>query len=81
MKAIYDEDEFESVVQSRPCTTCGGDMRKCDGGCNGYMIVSSRRRSPEKIAKIKAERERQREDAILAEAEAIRIRRQFADGQ
>lgn len=75
MRQIHDEDEWEIVVESRPCTRCNGDRSKCDGGCNGSFGVGQRRRPPEAVAKIKAERQRQREDAILAEAETIRARR------
>ncbi|MEZ0060954.1 hypothetical protein ABIF26_006497 [Bradyrhizobium elkanii] len=76
MHIFYDEDEYETVSHSRPCTACGGDLGKCRGvGCNGSSGFGTRRRSPEEIAKIKAEKQRKREDEILAEAELIRIRR------
>lgn len=80
MHILYDEDEFETVVSSRPCTACGGDRGKCRGiGCNGSFGIGSRRRTPSEIAKIKAERRRSEEDRILAEAEAIK--RSRASGQ
>jgi hypothetical protein len=73
---LYDEDEFETIVTSRPCTSCGGDRGKCRGiGCNGSFGMGSRRRSNEEIRKIKTERQRKHEDAVLAEADAIRARR------
>lgn len=76
MHILYDEDEYETVVESRPCTTCQGERRKCVGvGCNGSSGISSRRRSPEEIAKIKAQRRQEEEDDILAKADAIRLRR------
>jgi hypothetical protein len=76
MYTLYDPDEFETVTTSRRCTTCDGDHRRCKGwGCNGSFSIGSRRRSPEEVAKIRAEKQRQHEDAILAEAEAIRRRR------
>lgn len=75
MRIYHDPDEYEAVVTSRPCTACGGDHRKCNGGCNGSVSYGTRRRAPEEVAKIKAERERAREDAILAEAEIIKARR------
>ena len=76
MHILYDEDEFETVVTSRPCTSCGGDLGKCRGiGCNGSFGIGSRRRDPAEVRKIKANRERVREDAILAKAELIRKRR------
>jgi hypothetical protein len=76
MHILYDEDEWETVSTSRPCTTCQGDRRKCHGvGCNGMASIGSRRRAPEEVAKIKAERRRKEEDEILAKAAAIRFRR------
>ncbi len=79
MYNVYDPDEYEMVSAGTPCTMCGGDHRRCNGwGCNGSFSMGPRRRSPEEIAKIKAERLRQREDGILAEAEAIRRRREKA---
>jgi hypothetical protein len=76
MHMIYDEDEFETIVTTRPCTSCGGDLGKCRGvGCNGSSGVGSRRRAPDEVKAIKAERQRKHEDAILAEADAIMARR------
>jgi hypothetical protein len=75
MRIYYDEDEYETVVTSRPCTACGGDPRKCNGGCNGMAGISSVRRPPAEVARIKAERLRKHEDEVLAEAEAIKARR------
>lgn len=69
------EDEFEPVYESRPCTACGGDLRKCSGACNGMVSFGLRRRAPEDVAKLRAERQQHREDEILAEADAIRARR------
>lgn len=71
----FDPDEWETVVETRPCAACGGDLRKCNGACNRMTIVSQRRRSPEDIAKIKATRRREEEDEILRRAEAIRAKR------
>jgi hypothetical protein len=39
------------------------------------MGISSRRRDPAAIAKIKAERQRKEDDEILAKAELIKLRR------
>lgn len=75
MKIEYDEDEYETIMTSRPCTVCHGDTRKCNGGCNGMSSWSHRRRDPAEVRQIKADRERNREDTILAEAAAIRARR------
>lgn len=75
MKIIHDEDEWETVVTQRTCTSCNGDLKKCDGGCNGYCGMSSKRRDPAEVRKIKAERQRAHEDTVLAEAEQIKARR------
>lgn len=76
MHTIIDADEYETVYTSRPCTTCNGDLRKCTGvGCNGYFGIGSRRREPAEIARLQAERRAKHEDAVLAEADAIRARR------
>lgn len=75
MRVVWDEDEYEPVSESRPCTTCGGDQRKCNGACNGMSSFGWRRRKPEEVAKIKAERKRREEDEILARAELIKAER------
>jgi hypothetical protein len=75
MRIDWDDDEYETVTTSRPCTVCNGDMSKCNGGCNGSFSLGTRRREPAEVAKIKAERQRKHEDAILAEAEQIKARR------
>lgn len=75
MYTFIDEDEFETVVTSRPCTGCNGDRTKCHGQCNGAFWLGSRRRLPSEIKAIKAARLTARENAILAEADAIRARR------
>lgn len=75
MRILYDPDEWETITESRTCTSCGGDRSKCDGGCNGMFSLGQRRRDPAEVAKIKAERQRKHEEAVLAEADAIRARR------
>lgn len=75
MHIQYDDDEFETVVISNPCTACNGDRTKCHGQCNGSVHYGSKRRDPTEVQRIKAERERKREDEVLAEADAIRARR------
>lgn len=78
MHITIDEDEWETIVESRQCTACGGHMRKCVGGrCNGSFGVKQIRRPHSEVMKIKALRERQREDTVLAEADAIRARREL----
>lgn len=73
---LHDADEYETVITSTPCTSCGGNLGKCRGiGCNGSSGIGSRKRAPDEVAKIKSARMREHEDAILAEADAIRRRR------
>lgn len=55
MYIYYDEDEWETVIES-------GDH---------YLSYKQVRRSPEEVAKIKAERRRKEEDEILVKAKAI----------
>lgn len=71
----WDEDEWEAVHEHRPCTSCGGDMRKCRGGCNGMSSFGWKRRDPAEVARIKAARLREEEDAILVRAAAIQSQR------
>lgn len=71
----HDPDEFEAVIESRPCSACNGDLRKCNGACNGMASYSLQRRPQAEIDKIKAERQREHDDNILAEAALIRLRR------
>jgi hypothetical protein len=68
----HDPDEWESVWVSRPCTTCGGDLPRCNGACNGAAYYEQRRRAPEDAARIKAAKRQRHEEAVLAEADAIR---------
>jgi hypothetical protein len=76
MYILYDEDEYETIITPRLCTTCQGDRRKCHGvGCNGSFGVGSKRRDPAEVKIIKAKRQIEHEDKILAEAELIKIRR------
>lgn len=75
MRINVDPDEYETVSSHTPCAVCGGNPRLCDGGCNGSSIYRQRRRTPEEIARIKAERRKVEEDAILAQADAVRQRR------
>lgn len=52
----YDPDEWEFIYSSRPCTTCDGDFRKCNGMCNGMVAMGQRHRSLEEIMRIKEDR-------------------------
>lgn len=75
MRILYDEDEFETVTEYRPCSTCNGDLRKCTGACDGMVSVSRRRRPYTEVVAIKDRKRREREDAILTEAEIIKAKR------
>jgi hypothetical protein len=75
MHILHDEDEWQTVSESRPCTVCNGDPRKCNGTCNGSLFIGTVRRPPAEVAAIKARRQREHDDAVLAEAEAIKARR------
>lgn len=75
MHILHDDDEWESVSHHRVCTACNGDLRKCNGACNGMSGYSLVRRPAAEVAKIKAAKRRDHEAAILAEADAIRARR------
>lgn len=75
MHIFHDPDEYETVVHQRVCTACKGDLRKCNGACNGSSGYSMVKRPAAEIAKIKAEKRRKHENAILVEADAIRARR------
>lgn len=72
----HDPDEWEVVTTSRACTSCQGDMRRCNGACNGSASYILKRRDPREIAKIKEQKRREHEDKILIEAELIRRRRE-----
>ena len=71
----YDPDEWVVKTESRPCTACEGGKRRCNGACNGMASFSHVRRPAAEVAKIKADRQRQHEDDVLAEAELIHRRR------
>lgn len=69
MFIFHDPDEWESVYESK---SYGRDPF---GHTLGSCSYSLRRRAPEEVAKIKAERQRKHEDAVLAEAEFIIAKR------
>lgn len=77
-RILFDEDEYETISHHRLCQSCNGDLRKCNGSCNGMSGYSMVRRKPEEIAKIKANKFEAYEDKILAEADAIRARRSLS---
>jgi hypothetical protein len=65
---IHDSDEWETVSSS-------GTYGSFAGVQLGWANCGQRRRAPEDVARIKAEKRRQHEDAVLAQAEAIKSRR------
>lgn len=75
MYVHIDEDEFEPVVTHRTCTFHELHPGERFAGCSCSWSHTTRRRDPKEVARIKAERERKRENAVLAEAELIRARR------
>jgi len=75
---LHDPDEWESYAWSTPCPTCEGDLRKCNGMCLGSGGSGMRKRAPEDVARIKAERLRKEEDDILVRAEAIKAKRSLS---
>ena len=75
MHAYLDPDEWKAVSEHRVCTACNGDMRKCNGACNGMSSFGMVRRDPAEVAKIKADRAAERERDILLQAAAILAQR------
>jgi hypothetical protein len=71
----YDPDESETVYESRTCHFHKMHPGETFAGCTCSFSIGSRRRSPEDVAAIKAERRQKEEDAILAQAEIIKASR------
>lgn len=75
---FFDQDYFETIRSFTPCS-CGGNPLsgtcRAPGMCNASGSVSQRARAPEEIVRIKAEKQRVHEEAVLVEADAIRARR------
>lgn len=69
MYMIHDEDEWETVV------TSGGQSPY-----TGWLNIGQRRRAPEEVKRIKADRLRKEEDEILRRADEIRTRRGLVSG-
>lgn len=68
MYVLHDPDEWEAVYEY----TSYGEFA---GHPMGAMTCGQRRRPPEEVARIKAEKRLAHENKILAEADAIRARR------
>lgn len=67
---IHDPDEWENITESGSFAPAAQGMPSM-----GWFTSGQRRRAPEDVAKIKERKRIEREDAILAEADAIRARR------
>lgn len=75
MHIPYDPDRYKAVTESKPCTVCGGDLKKCNGACNGSASYTLVERDPQDYARVRAERIKREEDEILLRAAEIRARR------
>ena len=75
MLISYDPDEYESVYESHTCHFHKRHPGKAFAGCTCSFGSFQKRRSPEEIAKIKADRLSKEEDEILARAEIIKAKR------
>ncbi len=71
----HDPDEFEVVSTSHTCPFHEANPGKSYAGCTCSGSSGLRRRPYEEVAKIKAEKRREEEDHILAQAELIKRRR------
>lgn len=75
MLIYHDPDEHETVITRHICPLHKANPGKTYAGCTCSSSIGSRRRSPDEVAAIKGKRRREEEDAILAQADAIRARR------
>ena len=71
----YDPDEHKAISKHHVCSFHQEHPGQSFADCTCVSSWMTVRRSDEEIARIKAARQRQHDDAILAEAEAIRRRR------
>jgi hypothetical protein len=71
----HDPDEWENVHGGTVCAYHQSNPGKPYAGCCCSAYFGQRRRDPAEVAKIRAEKQREHEDAVLAEAEMIRLRR------
>ena len=71
----YDPYEWEGVIETSTCPFHQAHPGEPYAGCACSTMIGSVRRSPEEVAEIKARKRREHEDHILAEAEAIKLRR------
>lgn len=82
MYIFYDEDEFETIIHSTPCTSCGGNLGKCRGvGCNGSSGMGSRRRAPSEVRAIKFQRQCEADKNLLLAAQQALKRIKAREGE
>lgn len=75
MLVHHDDDEWEAVSSHRTCGFHKLQPGMPYAGCTCSSSYGQRRRTPGEIAKIKADKRKAREDAVLAEADLIRTHR------
>lgn len=75
MLILHDPDEWEAVSSQHTCVFHQMFPGEAFAGCTCSVGYGQRRRDPAEVSKIKAEKQRQHEEKILAEADAIRARR------
>lgn len=81
MHHYYDPDEWEVIYQGTPCTFCGGNMRKCNGACNGSASWQMKRRPQDEVEKIRSAKRREYEEMVLQEAEQIKTSRKHLNAK
>lgn len=72
---FWDPDEWETVSEFKQCACGGPSSGNCNGCCTAMASMGQRRRAPEDVKRIKAEKLRMHEDKVLVEAESIKARR------
>lgn len=82
MNFYYDPDEWETVSESHICSYHRVNPGLVFSGCCCSASWGQKRRNPEEVAEIKAKKLKAHEDAVLLEAEFIKIRRKaLLDGK
>lgn len=76
----HDPDEWEPVSEHHVCPYHEAHPEDVAWpGCTCASYYGNRRRAPEEVARIKAEKRRLEEDEILARAKIIRAHRRLKD--
>jgi hypothetical protein len=78
MLTLYEPDTLKLVVKGTTCPFHEQHPGVPYAGCGCSVSVTHERRSPEEVAAIRRKRLRDEEDRILAQADAIRLRRAAA---